>query len=123
MRALVVDDARVMRKLLSDVAHELGFDPVNAEDGVDALKVLGDVGTVDLMLVDWYMPNMNGLEFVKEVRKNDAHANTKIMMVTTESEMDNIIQALEAGANEYVMKPFTKDAIREKLALLGLIQP
>jgi two-component system, chemotaxis family, chemotaxis protein CheY len=123
MRALVVDDARVMRKLMTGVAQELGFDPVDAEDGVDALKVLGEVGTVDLMMVDWNMPNMNGLEFVKEVRKDAAHANTKILMVSSEIEMDNIVQALDAGANEYLMKPFTKDTIREKLALLGLVQP
>lgn len=123
MRALVIDDAKVVRQILSDMVKKCGFEPFDAEDGEDALKVLENIGAVDLMLVDWNMPNMNGLEFVKEVRKNDAHAAAKIMMVTTESEMENVIQALEAGADEYVMKPFTKEAISEKLALLGLISP
>ena len=122
MRALVVDDAKVVRHILSELVKGYGFETFDAEDGADALKVLENIGTVDLMLVDWNMPNMNGLEFVKEVRKNDAHAAAKIMMVTTESEMDNVIQALEAGADEYVMKPFTKESINEKLALLGLIK-
>ena len=121
MRALVIDDGKVVRRILSKLVEEYGFETFDAEDGADALKVLENIGTVDLMLVDWNMPNMNGLEFVKEVRKNDAHAAAKIMMVTTESEMDNVIQALEAGADEYVMKPFTKESINEKLALLGLI--
>lgn len=121
MRALVVDDAKVVRRILAKLVKEYGFETFDAEDGADALKVLENIGTVDLMLVDWNMPNMNGLEFVKAVRKNDAHAAAKIMMVTTESEMDNVIQALEAGADEYVMKPFTKESINEKLALMGLI--
>ncbi len=121
MRTLVIDDARVMRMILSGLLQELGFEPFVAEDGRDALNVLAEVGMVDLMLVDWNMPNMNGLEFVKEVRKDATYADAKIMMVTTESEMENVIQALEAGADEYVMKPFSKEAISEKLALLGLV--
>jgi len=121
MRALVVDDAKVVRRILSGIVKELDFEPFDAEDGIDALNVLKEVGQFDLLLVDWNMPNMNGLEFLKEVRKDPAYASTKIMMVTTESEMENVVQALEAGADEYVMKPFTKEAIAEKLMLLGLI--
>jgi two-component system chemotaxis response regulator CheY len=121
MRALVVDDARIIRKILSEMVKEFGFETFDAEDGEDALNVLNSAGAVDLMLVDWNMPNMNGLEFVKEVRKNDEYATAKIMMVTIESEMDTVVQALEAGADEYVMKPFTKETISEKMALLGLI--
>lgn len=121
MRALVIDDSGVVRKILSGIIKEAGFEPFDAEDGEDGLSVLDAIGTVDLMLVDWNMPNMNGLEFVKEVRKKASHTRAKIMMVTIESEMDNVIQALEAGADEYVMKPFTKEAISEKLALLGLV--
>ena len=87
---------------------------------MEALERLKESGPVDLALVDWNMPEMNGFEFVCEVRKDDQYKDMKLMMVTTETEMAQVIKALEAGANEYVMKPFTKDMIVEKLTLMGL---
>lgn len=120
MLALVVDDSRTMRRILGDIMRECGFDIVEAEDGVDALEKLKTAGAVTIALVDWNMPRMTGIEFVREVRKEAAYADMRMMMVTTEAEIDNVIQALEAGANEYVMKPFTKEAILEKLEILGL---
>ncbi|MBI4396260.1 MAG: response regulator, partial [Elusimicrobia bacterium] len=81
---------------------------------------LREVGTADLALVDWNMPEMNGYEFIKSVRADHSHDNMRLMMVTTETEIAQVAKALEAGANEYVMKPFTKDMIMEKISLLGI---
>ena len=99
---------------------ELGFEVVDAGDGREALERLKQVGKVDLALVDWNMPVMNGFEFVCAVRAKVEYNDMRLMMVTTETEMNQVIKALEAGANEYVMKPFTKDIILEKLNLMGI---
>lgn len=117
MRALVVDDSRAMRTILSRILRELGFEPIAAVDGVDALDKLGP-NSVDLALVDWNMPNMNGLELVKNLRGSPTHYKTPIVMVTTESEVSRMVAAMEAGANEYVLKPFTKEVLEEKLRIL-----
>jgi two-component system chemotaxis response regulator CheY len=99
---------------------ELGFEVFDAGDGREALDRLKQVGKVDLALVDWNMPVMNGFEFVCAVRNQAEYNDMRLMMVTTETEMNQVIKALEAGANEYVMKPFTKDIIIEKLNLMGI---
>ena len=78
------------------------------------------MGSADLVLVDWNMPVMNGLDFVRAVRSDPSHRKTPVMMVTTETESSQMGKALAAGANEYVMKPFTKDVIQEKLKILGI---
>ena len=122
MRALIVDDSRAMRLILGRFMVEAGFEVLEAEDGRDALQKLGSDQEFDLALVDWNMPNMNGIELVQAIRADPRLQNMQIMMVTTESEMQQIVRALEAGANEYVMKPFTKDVLVEKLDLLGLKQ-
>lgn len=119
MRALIVDDSRTVRLLMKNLLNGMGFETFEAGNGREALQCLADVGTVALALVDWNMPEMNGLEFVQAVRGNASHAETKIIMVTTETEMPRLAAALEAGANEYLMKPFAKDALREKLAMVG----
>lgn len=121
MRALVIDDSRVMRRIVSGILVPLGFETVEAEHGRAALDVLESGLPVDLACVDWNMPVMDGLEFVTSVRANRAWRNVTLMMVTTESETGQIVRALAAGAHEYVIKPFTPDAIREKLQLLGLV--
>lgn len=121
MRALVIDDSRVMRRIVSGILNPLGFETVEAEHGRAALDVLESGMPVDLACVDWNMPVMDGLEFVTSVRANRAWRNVTLMMVTTESETGQIVRALAAGAHEYVIKPFTPDAIREKLQLLGLV--
>ena len=98
----------------------LKIEVIEAGHGLEALEKLKESGPLDLALVDWNMPEMNGYEFVCAVRKDDQYKDMKIMMVTTETEMAQVIKALEAGANEYVMKPFTKDMIVEKLTIMGL---
>jgi two-component system chemotaxis response regulator CheY len=122
MLALVVDDSRAMRMILTRIMRGVGFDVREAGNGREALAVMAEQPTPDLALVDWSMPEMNGLEFVKAVRSEPAYRSTTLMMVTTESEHPQIVRALAAGAHEYVIKPFTEDAIREKLDLLGLGQ-
>lgn len=120
MRALVIDDSRTMRSILKRTLVQLGFEVAEAGDGVEALVRLGEAGSFELALVDWNMPNMNGYELVQAVRKNDAWAEMKLVMVTTESDLHHIQSALEAGANEYVMKPFTADMLSEKLSMIGV---
>jgi two-component system chemotaxis response regulator CheY len=122
MRAMVVDDSRAMRSLLRNLLKSTGLDVVaEAGNGIEALAALKAAGTVDVALVDWNMPEMNGFEFIQAVRADDTWMAMRIIMVTTESEIEKMTKALEAGANEYIMKPFTKDAIRDKLQLLGVI--
>ncbi|MFO1010994.1 MAG: response regulator [Planctomycetota bacterium] len=120
MRALVVDDSKAMRVILSQLLRELHFEVVDAVDGQDAIDKLPNAGQLDLALVDWNMPRMKGIDFVRHVRERGLQPQMRIMMVTTETEMDYVQQALTAGADEYVMKPFTKDVILEKLGLLGI---
>jgi two-component system chemotaxis response regulator CheY len=120
MKALVIDDSRAMRTILSRILTTIGFDVFEAGDGKQGLEQMSAVADVALALVDWNMPEMNGYEFVQAVRALDAYDSTKLMMVTTETEMDQVLKALEAGADEYVMKPFTKEVILEKLGLLGI---
>ena len=125
-KAMVVDDSRTIRRILSGILGQLGFEMCEAENGVAALTVLDkarEAGTpVTLALVDWNMPEMNGLEFVKRLRADARNADVLAVMVTTETQVDQMVAALEAGANEYVMKPFTRDVIQDKLRLLGLLQ-
>ncbi|MFQ5451063.1 MAG: response regulator [Nitrospinaceae bacterium] len=120
MRALVIDDSKAIRLILGKILKDLGFDVVDASNGFEALERLRDNGKMDIALVDWNMPEMNGFEFICEVRKDDSYKDMPLMMVTTETEMTQVIKALKAGANEYVMKPFTKEMILEKLNLMGI---
>jgi two-component system chemotaxis response regulator CheY len=123
MQAMVIDDSRAMRLILARIAGQLGFDVVQAGNGREALERLAELETTpELALVDWNMPEMNGLEFIVAVRKEPRYKSMTLMMVTTESEQGQIVRALAAGAHEYVIKPFTPDAIVEKLALLGLVR-
>ena len=121
MRALVIDDSRTMRRIVAGSLRSLGFDTVEAEDGRQALDVLESGVPVDLACIDWNMPVMTGYEFVVAARSNPAWRDVTLMMVTTESEHGQIVKALAAGAHEYLIKPFTPDAIRDKLQLLGLV--
>jgi two-component system chemotaxis response regulator CheY len=122
-KALVVDDSRAVRMILARILTELGYEVKEAANGREALEVIATEKTaVKLVLADWNMPEINGLELLKRLRQNPELAALTVVMVTTETEIDQMVTALEAGANEYVMKPFTKDILREKLELLG-IQP
>lgn len=120
MHALIIDDSRSMRMILKRILAPVGFECSEAGDGVEALAAMNAGPVPSICLIDWNMPNMNGYEFVTEVRKNKDWRDVTLMMVTTESEHSQIVAALAAGAHEYVIKPFTADAILDKLDLLGL---
>ena len=122
MQALVVDDSQTIRLILRKYLGKMGFDVVEATDGREGMDRLLDMSQADLVLVDWNMPNMGGVDFVRAVRAIRQYDNLPLVMVTTNTEVNHIAVALQAGANEYIMKPFTQDVIREKLALLGLLK-
>lgn len=120
--ALVIDDSRVIQKVLSRMLRELGFEPATASDGAEALEVLEREGpSIGFAMVDWNMPKLNGLEFVEAVRARREYDGVRLVMVTTETEITQMMKALEAGANEYIMKPFTNEAVEDKLRLLGVL--
>jgi len=121
--ALVVDDSRVIRTIVGRALHELGFQFVEASNGRDALERLNQGELPAVIMVDWNMPEMNGLEMVKTVRANPAWSDVRLIMITSENELERVQTALEAGADEYIMKPFTKEMIQEKLDLLGVPIP
>lgn len=120
MRAIAVDDSRATRMILKSALLKQGFEEVlEAGDGRQALEVLAASGAVDLALVDWNMPIMTGYELICAVRGNRELDSMAIMMITTEAESTQVQRAMDAGANEYMTKPFTPDQLREKLVLLG----
>ena len=120
-KALVVDDSRAVRMILARTLRELGFEVQEAANGREALEVIETEKTgVTLVLADWNMPEINGLELLKRLRQKPELSALVVVMVTTETELDQMAAALEAGANEYVMKPFTKDILVEKLQLAGI---
>jgi len=98
---------------------DLGFDVCEADNGISALDVLAGPVSVDLALVDWNMPEMNGVEFLRKVRASERWADLPLVMVTSETGLDHISEALAAGASEYIMKPFDRMVVEEKLQLLG----
>jgi two-component system, chemotaxis family, chemotaxis protein CheY len=121
MRALILDDSRAMRMILRRIMRSAGFEVVEAADGQQGLDALAGGPLPDVALVDWNMPGIDGLAFVNAVRDNPDYRPMTLMMVTTESEHDQVVRALAAGAHEYIIKPFTADAIVDKLELLGLM--
>jgi two-component system chemotaxis response regulator CheY len=120
MRALIVDDSRFIRQHLRQQLERIGMTCEEATDGQHALQVLRGSAAFDFMLVDVNMPLMNGLECVKALREAGLHPPMKVMMVTTEADNSFICSALEYGADEFLMKPFTPESLREKLVMLGL---
>jgi len=121
MQALVVDDSRAMRAILTRLMVGLNFDVAQAPDGAEALALLDGGLRPDVALVDWNMPVMDGLSFIKACRAREDLRGITLVMVTTESGHGQIVRALAAGAHEYVIKPFTDEVIAEKLGLLGLV--
>lgn len=122
MLALVIDDSSAMRRIIRGIVARLGFAVYEAADGQEALELLAEIPTVpDVALVDWNMPVMDGLEFIRRTRRIGELRDMWLMMVTTESEHSQVVRALAAGAHEYVIKPFTPEAIQEKLAYLGIL--
>ncbi len=122
MRVLVIDDSRAMRAILGKIMTELGFDVVTAADAREGLDRLAEDDGIGLVLVDWNLPGITGYEFVQAVRREGTWDDVRLIMVTTETERENVMRAMDAGADEYVMKPFTKDVLLEKLAFLGLVE-
>jgi len=123
MKALVVDDSQSMRNIVKGGLAKMGMFDVLAEavNGVEALKKLSEEGPFDIVLLDWYMPEMEGYDCLVRIRENAEWNDTKVMMVTTENQQENIIRAVMAGANEYLMKPFNNDMLDEKVRMvLGL---
>jgi two-component system, chemotaxis family, chemotaxis protein CheY len=115
MKILVVDDFSTMRRIVRNLLKELGFSNVQeAEDGVDALRKLR-AESFDFVVSDWNMPNMTGIDLLREIRKDDALKHLPVLMVTAEAKRENIIEAAQAGANGYVVKPFTATTLDEKL--------
>lgn len=117
---MVVDDSGVVRKVSRKILETLGFEVVEAEDGKMALDV-AEKNHPQIILLDWNMPVMNGLEFLQEFRKNQDYNAVKVIFCTTENDIVKIMTAMEAGANEYIMKPFDEEIIRTKLTQMGLI--
>ncbi len=120
MHCLVVDDSKVVRKLEKRIMEDLGFTVSEAEDGQQALDMCRQK-LPSLILLDWHMPVMSGIDFLKALRALPDGGKPQVIFCTTESEMNNIMIALEAGANEYVMKPFDADIIKLKLEQLGIM--
>ena len=119
MRALIVDDSRFMRVLLRGMLEPRGIACEEAADGQAGMDLLRGASRFDLVFVDWNMPVMNGLEMLERLRAEN-FGDVKVMMVTTEAENEFIVRALDAGADEYLMKPFDEEALSEKLAMLGV---
>ena len=120
MRALVVDDSRAMRTAVRRMMEGFGFDVLEAGDGQQALEVLdGTAATVDVALIDWHMPTMDGLSLVAAMQDDPELFRIRKMMVTAETDVRRIMEALRTGADEYLMKPVTIEALRDKLQLLG----
>ncbi|MDB5346060.1 MAG: hypothetical protein JWP89_4437 [Schlesneria sp.] len=119
MNALIIDDSRAMRRVLRRIVEPLGFAVTEAGDGREGLSQLRAMEAVDLILVDWNMPVMNGIEFVHAVRADTKRRDLKLVMVTTETEPMKMARALMAGVDEFVMKPFTSDILVDKLRLIG----
>ena len=120
MRVLIVDDSRFIRQYLRQLLESMGLSCEEAVDGQAALQMLRGASLFDFMLLDVNMPGMSGLECVKELRETGLQPPMKVMMVTTEADNSYICQALDYGADEFLMKPFTPESLREKLAMIGL---
>ncbi|MFZ2089495.1 MAG: response regulator [Desulfobaccales bacterium] len=115
MKVLVVDDFATMRKIVRNILKQIGFDDITeAEDGTGALRTIKNE-TIGLVVTDWNMPNMSGLELLKKIRQNPETAQIPVLMVTAEGLKENIMDAVKAGVNNYVVKPFTAEVLQEKI--------
>lgn len=123
-KVLVVDDSKAVRMIIGKTMRELGFEVSEAANGREALEIVEAVQSpFSLVLADWNMPEVNGLDLLKRLREKPELSALVVVMVTTETEMSQMTAALEAGANEYIMKPFTRDILMEKLELIGIHSP
>ena len=118
---LVIDDSRVVRKVSCRILGDIGFDLAEAENGQVAYE-LCTKSMPDLILLDWNMPVMSGIEFLEKLRRLEKGMHPKVILCTTENDMEHIQRAVKAGADEYIMKPFDSSIIKSKLALIGMGQ-
>jgi two-component system, chemotaxis family, chemotaxis protein CheY len=119
MRVLILDDSKTIRRILKRILSGIGFEAVEASNGLEGLERLKNMTPPELMTVDWDMPEMDGLSFVRAVRGLPQYDSSRLIMVTSNNHPAQIAQALEAGANEYIMKPFDEEVVQEKLELMG----
>jgi len=117
-KVLIVDDSKAIREIEKKYLEELGFEVLEAGNGKEALKILEENPDIKLILLDWHMPVMNGYEFLLKLRANPTWSDIKVMMVTRENQQKSIIDAIMAGANEYLMKPFDKEMLKVKIKYL-----
>ena len=122
MQILSVDDSAIVRKIIRGAAEVLGYELLEASDGLEGLSILeANYKNIDLILLDWNMPGMNGMELLKKAKSNPDLARIPVMMVTTESERENIVKAIKEGASHYMTKPFTvEELIKKILECLGM---
>lgn len=120
MVGLIIDDSVATRIAIRKILKELGIEYMEAENGKEALEILKKNPMIDFALVDWNMPVMDGYEFLVQVRSDHSYDMKKLIMVTTKAEMESMMKAISAGANEYVMKPFDKEVLKDKLRLAGI---
>jgi len=119
MKIITIDDSSTMRRIIKNTLERIGYggDILEAEDGKQALSVLSK-NKVDLIITDWNMPNMDGLSFVKAIRSMREWDDVPIIMVTTEAAKEDILEALKAGVNNYIVKPFTPEVLKEKVEIV-----
>ncbi len=118
MRFLVVDDSPTMRRIVCNALREIGYEDIEeAEDGEDAIETL-EASSPDFVITDWNMPNMNGLDLTKSIRNHAQHAHLPILMITTRGMKEDVVTAMQAKVNNYIVKPFTPDVLREKIDLV-----
>jgi len=119
MKILVVDDSSTMRRIIKNTLARLGYkDIIEGADGVEAWDALQNNPDTEVVITDWNMPNMNGLELVKKIRAEKKYKDMPIIMVTTEGGKKEVITALKAGVNNYIVKPFTPQVLKEKLQVV-----
>ena len=118
MKILIVDDSKTIRMMIGKLLKTLGHEPLDAANGKEALDILRADRAIGMALVDWNMPVMGGMDLVKAVRADEGLRGTRLIMVSTETEMDRVREAIKEGADEYIMKPFSKEAIEEKIQIV-----
>ncbi len=120
-KILLVDDSKAVRLVGRRISETIGLTVLEAEDGQAALEVVHQHPDVDVVLLDWNMPVMDGMGFLRALRAESLENQPVVVMCTTENDMSRIVEAMGAGANEYIMKPFTEDIVREKLQEVGVL--
>lgn len=117
MKILVVDDFSTMRRIIKNILRQIGFSSIDeAENGQIALSKIGDGSSYDLVISDWNMPEMSGIELLRKVRGNEQTKDMPFLMVTAEAKKENVVEAVKAGVNNYIVKPFTADTLQEKIS-------